>query len=371
MYHLIFVVKIKNNMRVCILGAGLTSLTLAKALVNQNIYVDIISPKKKNLPDKLRTLGISKSNIEFFNSQIVSIDKISWKLKKIEIYTENFGKEKLINFENNKSQLFSIISNYKLYEILEKNLSKSKYLKKINYLKNLNILKNYNLVINTEFNNIITKKYFSRKILKEYNSIAYTTIIHHEKIDNDVAAQIFTKRGPLAFLPISENKTSVVYSLHKSNYEKNLNINSLIDKYNYKYKIKEISNAKSFDIKSISLRSYYHNNILAFGDLLHKIHPLAGQGFNMTIRDIKVITDLVREKVSLGLSLDSSVNSEFEKILKHNNFIFSNGVDLIHEFFNIERKTKNNFLSKSIKVLGKNSLVNKMFTKFADKGIYF
>ena len=33
-------------MRVCILGAGLTSLTLAKALVNQNIYVEIISFKK-------------------------------------------------------------------------------------------------------------------------------------------------------------------------------------------------------------------------------------------------------------------------------------------------------------------------------------
>ena len=46
MYHLIFVVKIKNNMRVCILGAGLSSLTLAKALVNQNIYVDLYAQKK-------------------------------------------------------------------------------------------------------------------------------------------------------------------------------------------------------------------------------------------------------------------------------------------------------------------------------------
>ena len=33
-------------MRVCILGHGLSSLTLAKALVNQNIYVDIITYKK-------------------------------------------------------------------------------------------------------------------------------------------------------------------------------------------------------------------------------------------------------------------------------------------------------------------------------------
>ena len=66
MYHLIFVVKIKNNMRVCILGAGLSSLTLAKALVNQNIYVDLYAQKKINSLNKSRTIGISKSNIEFF-----------------------------------------------------------------------------------------------------------------------------------------------------------------------------------------------------------------------------------------------------------------------------------------------------------------
>ena len=34
------------------------------------------------------------------------------------------------------------------------------------------------------------------------------------------------------------------------------------------------------------LRNYTHDNILAFGDLIHRIHPLAGQGFNMTIRDL-------------------------------------------------------------------------------------
>ena len=69
-------------MRVCILGAGLSGLTLAKALVNQKIYVDLFTRKKLNSPNKLRTIGISKSNIEFFNNSIINIDKISWKLKK-------------------------------------------------------------------------------------------------------------------------------------------------------------------------------------------------------------------------------------------------------------------------------------------------
>ena len=48
------------------------------------------------------------------------------------------------------------------------------------------------------------------------------------------------------------------------------------------------------------LRNYTHNNILAFGDLIHRIHPLAGQGFNMTIRDIKIISKIVNDKISFA-----------------------------------------------------------------------
>ena len=51
------------------------------------------------------------------------------------------------------------------------------------------------------------------------------------------------------------------------------------------------------------LRNYYHN-FLAFGDLLHRIHPLAGQGFNMTIRDINLLNKIIDQKLRLGLQLD-------------------------------------------------------------------
>ena len=355
-------------MRVCILGASLASLTLAKALVNQNIYVDIVEQKKINLPDKSRTIGISKSNIEFFNNSIINIDKISWKIKRIEIFSDNLNEEKLINFENNGIELFSIIKNQNLFKILEKSLSKNKHYKKISNCKNLNFLENYNLIINTDFSNLISKKYFSRQILKKYNSVAHATILNHEKVHNDVAFQIFTKMGPIAFLPISEKKTSVVYSLHNQKNKKNDNVAKLIERYNYKYKIKKIEKIKTFELKSLSLRSYYHKNILAFGDLLHRLHPLAGQGFNMTIRDIKLLLEIILSKISLGLPLDISVNNEFEKKLKHKNYIFSNGIDLVHEFFNFERKTNNRLLSRSVQLLNKNSSINKLFTKIADRG---
>ena len=141
------------------------------------------------------------------------------------------------------------------------------------------------------------------------------------------------------------------------------------DSYNSKYTLKKINKINSFELHGLSLRSYFHKNILAFGDLLHRIHPLAGQGFNMTIRDIKILLEIILNRYSLGLPLDSSINYEFENKLKHKNLIFSNGINLIHEFFNIERKINTSILSKSVQFLNKNSQINKLFTKIADRGI--
>ena len=357
-------------MRVCILGSGLSSLTLAKYLVNQKIFVDVLYSKKTHTLNKNRTIGISKSNVEFFNEKITNIKKIIYKLNKIEIYSENLKKQKLIEFENNNEYLFSIIKNHKLLEILEKNLFNNKYFRKIIYKKQINYSQDYDLVFNTDYSNPITKKYFNKKIEKKYNSIAYTTIIKHDKILNNVAVQIFTKNGPLAFLPISEYETSVVYSIN-NNLKVKTEINQLINNYNLKYNLKKINAIHSFELKGSILRSYFHKNILAFGDLLHRIHPLAGQGFNMTIRDIMILNDIIQNRIDLGLPLDSSLNTEFENNQKHKNYIFSSGINLIHEFFNLERKTKNNFLSKSIKYFNKNYSINKIFTKIADKGLLF
>ncbi len=356
-------------MRVCILGGGLSSLTLAKALVNRKIYVDVILTKKLTQLNKSRTLGISKSNVEFFNNEIIDIKKIIWKLKKIHIFSNNLNKEKLLKFENNKDQLFSIIKNYELCKLLEKNLKKNKYFKKIISEQKNFFFHKYDIVINTDYFSPITKKYFYKKIVKKYNSFAYTTIIEHQKIINNTAIQIFTNKGPLAFLPISNEKTSIVYSVYNPKNNNIQKIKELIQKYNFKYKIEKINKMEIFELKSFILRSYYNKKFLAFGDLLHRVHPLAGQGFNMTIRDIQIFLKIIENKKVLGLPLDFSINSEFESITKAKNFMFANGIDLIHEFFNLERKINNNKLSKSIQYLGKIPIINKVFTNLADKGI--
>ena len=88
----------------------------------------------------------------------------------------------------------------------------------------------------------------------------------------------------------------------------------------------------------------------------------------MTLRDIKIFLDIIAKKLSLGLPINSSVNYEFERKIKHKNLIFSNGIDIVYEFFNFERKINSSLLSKSVQLLGKNTSVNKFFTRIADKG---
>ncbi len=351
-------------MKLCILGNGLTSLSLAKFLVNKGIYVEIFSSKKKLDQDKSRTIGISKKNIDFFNKEILDINKFLWNINQIEIYTDNLKNEKILDFQNKKYTLFATIRNYQLYQYLLLNLKKNKFCK---FRKNKELdINDYKLIINCDGENDISKKFFFKKFKKKYDSYAYTTVIKHKEINNRIARQIFTKKGPLAFLPLSKTETSIVYSI-KGN--QHINLKKLVQKYNYKYSILNFGKLGFFELKSLNLRSYYYKNILAFGDLLHKLHPLAGQGFNMSLRDINDLCKIIKFRLDHGLELDSSICLDFENKTKHKNFLFSVGIDFVYEFFNLESKINNPLLSKSIKLIGENKLFNKSFEKIANDGL--
>ena len=99
-----------------------------------------------------------------------------------------------MEFTNNSNQVFNLFK-YKDIYFLEKSCKKTKkfLFKFSNSRKKIEIKQNYNLIINSEINNIITKKYFYSKITKNYNSTAYTLNIKHKKLDNEEACQIFTK----------------------------------------------------------------------------------------------------------------------------------------------------------------------------------
>ena len=367
-------------MNICVIGDGLISLTLAKTLINNKIKVFMYCKNNKKTSRNNRTIGITSNNLNFFQKEIIKIKKnLFWGIEQIEIYNEQNKKEKILNFEEPKRILFSIIKNNDLYGLLSRNLNKSNNFKKI-IIKNKffykKIIKNnkYDLIINCDGTNEISKKYFFRKILKNYESKAYITIINHNRIQNKKAIQIFTKHGPIAFLPISRNQTSIIYSIKNRSINNKLELSQeelekLISTNNKLYKINSINKFETFILKSKTLRNYYNNNILAFGDMLHQIHPLSGQGFNMTLRDIRIFLALLRERENLGIPIDYSICKHFENKTKHLNFIFSSGNDFIYEFFNYDNFFQRPFSKKIFNYLNNNRLFNKLAIKYADKGL--
>jgi len=90
----------------------------------------------------------------------------------------------------------------------------------------------------------------------------------------------------------------------------------------------------------------------------------------MTLRDIKEILKLIKSKKGNGLDLDSSICIDFEKNMRHKNYLFSNSIDFIYELFKLESKIKKNLFSKSIKQIGKSKILNNFFIKVADDGFF-
>ena len=95
---------------------------------------------------------------------------------------------------------------------------------------------------------------------------------------------------------------------------------------------------------------------------------MAGQGLNMTIRDIKILSHLIDEKIDLGLPLDQTLLQEFQKKTKHFNYLYASSINFIFDFFKFDNKFNNNYSNKIFYFLEKNSLFKKYSTKLADNG---
>ena len=190
---------------------------------------------------------------------------------------------------------------------------------------------------NSKLYNKITQ---GRSIEKNYREIAITTIIKHNSRINKVN-QFFLKEGPLAILPFSKKMFSVVWSVsalyfNKENKFLKKILNSKIRSLFNNIKIKNIYKIQSFPIKLNLKTKYFKKNILILGDGLHAVHPMAGQGFNLVLRDIKKLSELISHSLRLGLTIKNSfLLKNFYQTRKPENIILGLGINLTNIFLKI------------------------------------
>ena len=363
-----------KKQRICIVGDGLSGLMTAIALNNlSNVEVHLVAKKNKRIKDK-RTTAISNSNFDFFKEIMSKLDnKLFWPSKKINLFYEaNDQTINFLNFSENKNNLMYIFENDKVKEMLLREIKKKKIKIIKKSIKKFSDLDNYDLKVlclgrnSAIYQNIID----SRSIDIDYKEIALTGYVKHNLKDLSTS-QFFLKEGPLAILPFSKNTFSFVWSVKKEFLKKN--INSVITlkiceilKANKKIKI---SNIQSYPLVLNLKRTYYKNDFLILGEGLHTIHPVAGQGFNLVIRDIKKLKEVLKYYTSLGILIkSSSALEDFSNHRKSENIITGLGIDLTHKFFK-KNILLDPFKELILKNVSKNNMIKKISKFISNQGL--
>ena len=124
------------------------------------------------------------------------------------------------------------------------------------------------------------------------------------------AVQFFLKDSILAVLPIRKGLVSIVWSCDNQFFEKlnNLDDKSIENKLNlvignYYKDIKIASKKESFPLFMNSVESIFKDRVLLIGDAAHFIHPMAGQGLNLGIRDIISLEKNIDKKDYMDIGL--------------------------------------------------------------------
>ena len=375
--------------KICIIGDGLSGLITAQILSTLDIEIDLISKKsqKKNIDN--RTTAISPSNYKFISKYLLKKRaNFFFECKKINLYQEkeNDNLFNFMNFENSGKNLMLIVENKNLRKILISGIKKNKKIKILKEdIKEIDIGKTsisfkkkkhyYDMILLCVGKNyrMVEKLIGKRFIEEDKKEIAFTCTVKHN-LNFTESKQYFFREGPMAMLPINNKKFSLIWSMNNNyrsyndNQIKNLILLKLGNIFSKKTKL-NLSKIDCFPIYFKFNRNFFKNNIFAIGESAYNVYPIAGQGFNLVLRDIEKLHKKIKASISLGIQIkDSLIFNDLYLDRKPENFLYGLGIDLTQKFFRYNKLTepiKNNLL----KDIGKFSFLKKIGLKITDKGI--
>ena len=371
--------------KICIVGGGLTGLITALVLSEKGLDIDLIVEKTTSKIKDLRVTAISEKNMTFLKSTIKNINqKLFYPVKKINLFFEKNNQIKnFLNYDENKNLMF-FFENRLMKEHLAKLLKKTKIKVQKKTVKSIDLAENkvytnlssksYDLVILClgSISPIYSKISGNREIQKNYKEHSITCSVRHQ-IKDIGAQQFFLKEGPLAILPYNKKKFSVVWSIEDKYFLKNKKNISIYLKTKLSNLLKTnkmfLGDIQSYPLKLSLKRNYYKKNTIILGDGLHVVHPLAGQGFNLILRDIEKLNDLISKNLRLGLNIkNSNILKDLSDSRKPENLLMGLGIDTTRRFFKSNKyldPLKENILNN----FSRSELLKKITKRVANLGL--
>ncbi len=220
-------------------------------------------------------------------------------------------------------------------------------------------------------NSLAREKIEIKSTKHDFNQTAITFQLKVKLDNQNEAKQFFLKESILAILPIKKDLVSIVWSCNSQFYKKinSFDEKSIEDELNLTigdfYKdIKVVSKIESFPLTMNRVESFFKDRVLLVGDAAHFIHPLAGQGLNLGIRDIITLEKIIDKKGYADIGLKGFLR-KYERARKEDvvqmgfltlglNWIFSNKSSILSRI-----------VGKGMSMLDKSKLLKKQLIKKA------
>ena len=386
------------NTDILVVGSGLIGLIAAHCLSSLKYNVVLVDKKKFNEQKvssiDTRTIAISEGSKQFLESlslwndlkkyaEPIKMIKIFDRTPSNKIFFENAEKDKKLGYVIKNSKFSKILRD----KLISKNNVETRYgAEVIKILTNKDFSKTYlknhiivsKLTIAADGKNSNVRKIVGNKVYKKnYPENALVLNFFHEKELKNTAFEIFYKTGPLAVLPMRPLKniyqSSIIWS-NKDTFVKKLIscdnkfIASIIEEKVGKItgKIIKINSKQSFPLSAHINDSFINKRLIYIGDSAHSIHPIAGQGWNLGIKDMKNFNCICKELGSKKLEIGNELFCKKYNDLNYKNaFQMYQVTDKLNSHFKKKGGLYRVLSNTGLKIIEKNPYLKEKITKYA------
>ena len=386
------------NFDVIIVGGGIAGLSCAVGLAEKNLHIAVIEAKKIpifdskfDIPDRVSAINTS--------SEILLERLGAWNYldsNRVSLYTNmnvwDHNSSARLSFsstEISESNLGYIIENNNIISALKSKVDdldiavfESAIISSINNddigvvvnLKNGTKMSARLLVGADGANSYVRKHFPFVENTKPYGHDAIIATMETQIEHNNTAFQCFMNTGVMAFLPLyRENQVSIVLSQQSDISAKTMKLSSIEFNdvvtnlsQNILGKTILLSLRKSFPLLQRNVDSYFKKRIVLVGDAAHTIHPLAGQGVNLALADVKSLIDIVGNANSKNRDYGhESTLYAYECERRMKNEVMIKSMQLIKNSFCHNNAALSSMVSSGVNLIDSNSLLKKFFIKQA------
>jgi 2-octaprenyl-6-methoxyphenol hydroxylase len=180
-----------------------------------------------------------------------------------------------------------------------------------------------------------------RTVAWDYDQVGIVATVEHERPHNGVACEHFLPSGPFAILPMVGNRSSLVWVEKPADAGRMLALSEerfvaeIARRFgNHLGAIAASGPRWSYPLKLHLAREYVRPRFALIGDAAHGIHPLAGQGLNLGLKDIAAFTEVVLDGARLGSDIgDAAMLGRYERWRRFDNVTLAWATDSLNRLF--------------------------------------